>query len=161
MGLDCYLYAKKHVSKYDYSDTQNRIITQEYMDLLPMNAPDITKYGDFAGITINYPVGYWRKANAIHNFFVQGIGGGEDNCEEMWVSRVHLVDLRSRCSDVLKADDMEAKAKELGLETADGFFFGNTEYGDWYKDDLKLTIEICDHALKLPEEYSICYQASW
>ena len=161
MGLDQYLTAKKYVSKFDYSDMQNRIITQEYMDLLPMDTPDIAQYGEFAGITVTYPVGYWRKANAIHNFFVQGIGGGEDNCQEMWVSRETLVDLRGRCVDVLNADNMEAKAKEVGLETTSGFFFGDTEYGDWYKDDLRLTIDICSKVLALPDEYELHYQASW
>jgi len=161
MGLDQYLYAKKYVSKFDYSDMQNRIITQEYMDLIPMDTPDITKYGDFAGITVNYPAGYWRKANAIHNFFVQNVGEEIDNCQEMWVSRHILVDLRKRCIDVLKADNMEKKAEEVGLETVDGFFFGDTSYGDWYKNDLKLTVDICDKVLDLPEEYSLHYQASW
>ena len=161
MGLDSYLYAKKYVSKFDYSDTQNKIISQEYMDLLPMDTPDITALGEFAGITVTYPVGYWRKANAIHNYFVQKLGGGEDNCQEMWVSHVHLVDLRGRCVDVLKADNTEEMAKEVGLETVSGFFFGDTEYGDWYKDDLRLTIKICNKALDLPEEYDLHYQASW
>jgi hypothetical protein len=57
---------------------------------------------------------------------------------------------------------MEKMAEEMGLETVSGFFFGDTEYGDWYKEDLRLTIEILDHVLSLPEEeYSIYYQASW
>lgn len=161
MGLDCYLSAKKYVSKYDYAEPQNRIITQEYMDLLPMDTPDIDCYGQFAGISVTYPVGYWRKANSIHNFFVQNVGQGVDECQEMWVNRDVLVDLRSRCSDVLKADNTEEMAKEVGLETVSGFFFGDTEYGDWYKEDLKLTVEICDKVLALPEEYTIHYQASW
>ena len=161
MGLDQYLTAKKYVRKFDYSDTQYRAITQDYTDLLPMDAPDISKNGGFSGITVSYPVGYWRKANSIHNFFVQTLGGGEDNCQEMWVSHVHLVDLRDRCMKILNADDMEAKAKEVGLETVSGFFFGDTEYGDWYKDDLRLTIKICNKALDLPEEYDLHYQASW
>jgi hypothetical protein len=161
MGLDQYLSAKKYVSKFDYSDPQNRIITQEYQDMLPMDTPDIAQYGQFAGISVVYPVGYWRKANAIHNFFVSEVGEGVDECQEMWVNRDILVELRSRCSDVLKADDMEKMAQEVGLETTSGFFFGDTSYGDWYKDDLRLTIDICDHVLALPEEYSIYYQASW
>jgi hypothetical protein len=162
MGLDQYLTAKKYVSKWDYEGGyDNRVITQEFQDLLPMDTPDITKYGQFAGITVEYPVGYWRKANAIHNFFVREIGEDVDDCREMWVDRDVLVDLRSRCNEVLHADDMEEMAKEVGLETVSGFFFGDTEYGDWYKDDLLLTIEICDHVLALPEEYSIHYQASW
>jgi len=162
MGLDQYLTAKKYVSKWDYSGGfDSRVITQEFQDLLPMDAPDLTRYGQFAGITVEYPVGYWRKANAIHNFFVQEVGEDVDDCREMFVDRDILVELRSRCADVLKADNMEEMAKEVGLETVSGFFFGDTSYDDWYKEDLKLTIEICDHVLALPEEYSLHYQASW
>ena len=162
MGLDQYLTAKKYVSKWDYSnDYKNKEVRQEFADLLPMDTPDITRYGQFAGITIEYPVGYWRKANAIHNFFVQEVGEAVDDCREMYVHRDVLVELRSRCSDVLKADNMEEMAQEVGLETVSGFFFGDTEYGDWYKEDLKLTVEICDFVLALPEEYSLHYQASW
>ena len=162
MGLDQYLTAKKYVSKWDYSnDYKNKEVRQDFTDLLPMDTPDITRYGQFAGITIEYPVGYWRKANAIHNFFVQNVGEDVDDCREMFVHRDVLVDLRERCSWVLQAEDMEEMAKEMGLETVSGFFFGDTEYGDWYKEDLKLTIEICDFVLALPEEYSLHYQASW
>jgi hypothetical protein len=162
MGLDQYLTAKKYVAKWEYGKGyKDRWITQEFQDALPMDAPDLTTYGGHAGLTISYPVGYWRKANAIHNFFVQGIGGGDDNCQEMWVPRDVLVDLRERCAWVLRADNMEEMAQEMGLETVSGFFFGDTSYDEWYKEDLKLTIDICDHVLKLPEEYSISYQASW
>ena len=161
MGLDQYLTAKKYVSKFHYHIDGDASITQEFQDLLPMDTPDITRYGQFAGITVEYPVGYWRKANAIHNFFVQEVGEDVDDCREMFVDRDILVELRSRCADVLKADNMEEMAKEVGLETVSGFFFGDTSYDDWYKEDLKLTIEICDHVLALPEEYSLHYQASW
>ena len=162
MGLDQYLTAKKYIAKWSYGDGyKDRWVTQEFQDALPMDAPDITQYSQFAGISIEYPVGYWRKANAIHNFFVQEVGEEVDDCREMWVDRDVLVELRSRCDDVLKADNMEEMAQEVGLETVGGFFFGDTSYGDWYKDDLRLTIDICDHVLALPEEYSIYYQASW
>ena len=161
MGLDQYLTAKKYVSKFDYHIDGDASITQEFQDLLPMGTPDITRYGSAAGITIEYPVGYWRKANAIHNYFVQTLGEGVDECQEMYVPRETLSDLRERCQDVIASSDMEQMAKEVGLETVSGFFFGDTEYGDWYKEDLKLTVEICDFVLALPEEYSLHYQASW
>ena len=162
MGLDQYLTAKKYVSKWDYSnDYKDKAISQEFTDLLPMDTPDITRYGQFAGITVEYPVGYWRKANAIHNYFVQTLGEGVDECQEMYVPRETLSDLRERCQDVIASSDMEQMAQEVGLETVSGFFFGDTSYGEWYKEDLKLTIEICDFVLTLPEEYSLHYQASW
>ena len=161
MGLDQYLTAKKYVSKWNYSnDYKDKTITQEFQDLIPMDTPDITKYAS-SGITVEYPVGYWRKANAIHNYFVQTVGGGVDECQEMWVSRELLRDLRERCQDVVTSDNMEEKAQEIGLETVSGFFFGDNEYSEWYKDDLLLTIEIIDHVLTLPKEYSLHYQASW
>jgi hypothetical protein len=162
MGLDQYLTAKKYVSKWDYSGGfDSRVITQEFQDLLPMDTPDITKYGQFAGISVEYPAGYWRKANAIHNYFVNTVGGGVDECQEMWVHRETLSELRERCQKVITSDNTEEMAEEVGLETTSGFFFGDTEYGEWYKEDLKLTIEIIDHVLTLPEEYSLHYQASW
>ena len=162
MGLDQYLTAKKYVAKWEYfNDYADRAITQEFTDLLPMDTPDITKYGQFQGITVEYPVGYWRKANAIHNFFVREVGEGVDDCRQMWVDRDILVELRSCCADVLKADNTEEMAQEVGLETVSGFFFGDTSYDNWYKEDLKLTIDICDFVLALPEEYSLYYQASW
>jgi hypothetical protein len=162
MGLDQYLTAKKYVAKWNYDDGfDNKFITQEFQDLLPMDTPDITKYGQFAGITVEYPVGYWRKANAIHNFFVVELGEGVDDCREMYVDRDIILELRERCVEVLEADNMEEMAEKVGLETVSGFFFGDTEYGEWYREDLKLTVDICNHVLALPEEYSIHYQASW
>ena len=162
MGLDQYLTAKKYVSKWDYSnDYRDKAVSQDFQDLLPMDTPDITRYGQYAGITVEYPVGYWRKANAIHNYFVQTLGEGVDECQEMYVPRETLSDLRERCQDVIASSDMEQMAQEVGLETVSGFFFGDTEYGEWYKEDLKLTVEICDFVLALPEEYSLHYQASW
>jgi hypothetical protein len=162
MGLDQYLTAKKYINKWEYSDDyKDSWVTQDFQDMLPMDTPNITQYGGFTGINIEYPVGYWRKANAIHKFFVSEVGQEVDDCREMWIDRDHLVELRSRCLAVLKADNTEEMAKEVELETTSGFFFGDTDYGDWYKDDLRLTIDICDFVLKLPEEYSIYYQASW
>ena len=162
MGLDQYLSAKKYVSKWNYTKNyDDKTVTQEFQDLLPMDAPDITRYGEFAGISVEYPVGYWRKANAIHRFFVANVGEEVDDCRQMWVDRDTIVDLRSRCLDVLKADNMEEMAKEVELETTSGFFFGSTDYDEWYQQDLERTVEICDHVLALPEEYTIHYQASW
>jgi hypothetical protein len=100
---------------------------------------------------------------------VQNVGEDVDDCREMWVDRDVLVDLRQRCVEVLydtngkanTSERMDEMAKEVGLETVDGFFFGDTSYGDWYREDLKLTVEICDFVLALPEEYSLHYQASW
>jgi hypothetical protein len=34
--------------------------------------------------------GYWRKANAIHQWFVENVQAGEADCREYYVSRTQL-----------------------------------------------------------------------
>jgi hypothetical protein len=53
-----------------------------------------------------------------------------------------------------------ALAEEL-LPTASGFFFGSTEYNEWYIDDLKNTIEQLDKCLALPDDVEFEYHSSW
>ena len=162
MGLDQYLTAKKYVAQWDYSKGyEDRWQTQDFIDLLPMDQPGLTRLGGVAGITVEYPVGYWRKANAVHGWFVHNLAGDVDDCREVYVSRQQLMDLRNAAQKVLYAKDTAAAAAKQGLETTKGFFFGAYDYDEWYIEDLKSTVEICNMALKLPEEYSIHYQASW
>jgi hypothetical protein len=48
------------------------------------------------------------------------------------------------------------------LPTTTGFFFGSTEYDEWYFRDLESTVEIIDNALsKISDDWSFCYQSSW
>ncbi len=98
------------------------------------------------------PFACWRKANAIHNWFVQNVQGGEDNCARYWVSREQLEELRLLCEARLKDRTSE------GLEPVDGFFFGSTEVDEYYFDDLESTVrQLSD----LPDDGDFYYQASW
>ena len=84
--------------------------------------------------------GYLRKANAIHKFIVDKCFDGDDpNCEDIYMSDSVIKDLQDRCRYLLEHKDdknFEELAKEK-LPTEDGFFFGSTEYNEWYLDDLK------------------------
>ena len=63
-----------------------------------------------------------------------------------------------RMVKVLKDD---TKAKEL-LPTCEGFFFGSTEYDEWYVDDLERTIEILEPLINSEDKWSdFIYEASW
>ena len=140
--------------------------------------------------TIFTKVGYWRKANHIHNWFVQNIQDGKDDCGLYEVSKEKLKELLELCLVVLresrlvdgkvfagrqiKNGDMvdiyeEGKciedpslAKEL-LPTASGFFFGGTAYDEWYYKDLENTVEILMKVLNETnfENEMIVYQSSW
>lgn len=55
----------------------------------------------------------------------------------------------------------QKKASKI-LPTCDGFFFGSTEYNEWYFSDLLETYCIINELLKVNEEnYYIYYRASW
>lgn len=112
--------------------------------------------------TIVCKVAYWRKANAIHAWFVDNVMGGEDDCAEHWVGTHQLGELLDICKKV-SAD--HSLAEEL-LPTRGGFFFGTTEYDEWYFKDIDETIEILE-ALPLDDEEAMAkrgdfyYRASW
>ena len=107
--------------------------------------------------TITVEAGYWRKANQIHNWFVQNVQDGEDQCQEAYVSREHLKELKEVCQKVLDNHDL---AESL-LPTASGFFFGGTEYDSYYFNEVEITIMIIDSALALPDGWDFSYRSSW
>lgn len=102
-------------------------------------------------------VGYWRKANAIHRWFVHNVQMGRDECQKTKVDRQELQQLQKLCEQVIA---QPSEADKL-LPTRSGFFFGSTEYDENYFDDLKETVAICQRALKLTENWEVYYQSSW
>jgi hypothetical protein len=100
---------------------------------------------------------YWRKANAIHAWFVENIQGGTDDCGSYYADRDLLVQLRDKCKEVL-AD--HSKAGEL-LPCQQGFFFGNTDYDEWYFKDLERTVKELDECMAWPNSWTFEYQSSW
>jgi len=166
MGLDMYLEARKYVSKYDYSPT-DRTENNEFITLSSLAPAGASDMADFAGGTVSISVGYWRKANAIHGWFVDNVQNGVDECQSSYVEREQLIELRDLCKEVLSVPagvTFQDHAADL-LPTQAGFFFGSYEYDEWYMEDIKKTIEIIDHVLTVfPENdynWSFYYHSSW
>lgn len=155
-----YLYARKYVSRFDYYNGE-RIERGDYTALCETAPADLTKYGDFTGIQIDYPVAYWRKANAIHGWFVKECAGGVDECQPIYVSRESLVTLRDLAN---QAAHQPAMAGNI-LPPTGGFFFGSYEIDEWYIQDMKYTVTALNHVLAtIPADdwdWSFIYQASW
>lgn len=109
-------------------------------------------------------VAYWRKANHIHNWFVQNIQDGIDDCDyHREVTREDLAALLDVCQEVLRCYKTDkATAKEL-LPTSEGFFFGSTEYDDDYIDAITYTANTVAEILDTTdfETEMIYYLASW
>lgn len=97
----------------------------------------------------------WRKANAIHKWFVKHVQKGLDDCEEYQVTRDQLLALKNLCAQVLKTKNTKL------LPTQSGFFFGGTDYDDYYWDQLKETIDMLGSVEKFDDSYTFYYQASW
>ena len=136
-------------------------------------------------------VGYWRKANQIHNFFVENVQDGEDDCSyHNECTKEILEDLLDKCYKVLTGsimmigqvkngqqyvdgewvDCMEPGKVIINPEVAEellpscrGFFFGSTEYDEYYMQDIEDTIKIIKNVLATTdfETQMLAYRSSW
>ena len=159
MGLDMYLYAEKYVSGYDYStgDAKLSAGVKKLARQAGLRSSDL-KFSGFGSAVIRITVGYWRKANAIHNWFVQNVQDGEDNCRPYYVDTEKLKELRDECQAALADKDNTDI-----LPSAAGFFFGSTERDEYYYNDLKDTVKIINNILNNDrfKGLDIYYQSSW
>lgn len=148
MGLDMYLNKMVFVGgQYEHVGAKGSIEWGEGKQKKTLQANQISE--------VKSQVGYWRKANQIHNWFVTNIQDGNDECQESDVSFEQLMELKKACEDVL-ADHSKAEAL---LPSSSGFFFGTTDYDEWYYQALEETVEILS---KLTDDgSSYTYQASW
>ena len=153
MGLDMGLSASRYLSDYNNADKQKK---EELLEMFPELKVYLTEEENPIQ-EVRAIVGYWRKANQIHAWFVENIQEGEDDCKSYYVSREKLQELKNLCRQVLEDKSLAVKL----LPTQSGFFFGSTEYEGYYFDDLEETIRIIDNALALPETWRFEYQSSW
>ena len=205
MGLDMYLTAKKFInggySRNDYIREEGKPVRIEPKAVLPPEAKMFDKiisalgFGSFATFSKKYPEGnsievsvgvaYWRKANAIHQWFVDNVQGGVDDCQEYEVSRDQLRELLDIVTELLKHVDkgepvkerdifggeydsypnltMDVDAAKASLPTQQGFFFGSTNYDEWYVQDLEITR---DQLAQILEDKKLAgfyfnYRSSW
>lgn len=113
--------------------------------------------------TIWNDIGYWRKANHIHKWFVDCVQDGEDDCEKYEVTKSNLLDLKAVCEEVLSLKGKDEGRIEEILPTTSGFFFGGTEYDEYYFSDVEETIRIINNVLETTdfEKELVVYQSSW
>lgn len=185
MGLDMYLNRRSYVKNWDYMGPQERheITVKRGGDIRADIRPERISY-------VIEQVAYWRKANHIHKWFVDNIQNGEDDCGEYCVSRPQLQMLVDLCKQVLASVEtvegdvldgqtwtsdggvvdnthkgqvvaQPAIAKQL-LPTASGFFFGGTDYDEYYLEDIESTIEQIEPLLAIEnDDADYIYHASW
>lgn len=167
MGLDMYLEASKYVSRHERSTNyqEPQVTSAEYAEVAKFFPTGADEFSDFAGAEVKLSVGYWRKANAIHNWFVTECAGGKDDCKPVYVSFDKLRELRATCEHLLSVKGMANETAEVQklLPPTAGFFFGSTDIDEWFWNDIERTLKILNKAIPLSEDdgCSIIYQASW
>lgn len=147
MGLDMSLMGEKHLWAYIKNDEEN--IRKAIRQFIPNSPGEVT--------SLTTEAAYWRKANAIHKWFVDNVQDGVDECQRADISREQLSTLLNVCEDVLEHPE---KGPGL-LPTEEGFFFGSTEYGEYYVEYLKDTVRQLSAVLKSDENWNFYYQSSW
>lgn len=133
---------------------------------------------------------YWRKANAIHKWFVDNCQKGEDNCQPHLVRKNKIKELYEVCKVITEHAELihdkvqngtklkdgewqpimedgfrikDTSLAETLLPTESGFFFGSTNYDQWYYEDVKRTYEKLGEIIEADEfdEYNFYYESSW
>lgn len=186
MGLDMYLSKRTFVGfNYEHYRNEDGSVPMTTSGKISHIKPERVS-------EIIEQVGYWRKANAIHAWFIKNVADGDDDCSEVHVPREKLEELLAEVKHVLERIELapglvvngfRASAETGGvfranveegdmvvdpavaeehLPTQKGFFFGSTDYDQWYVEDLKLTQKILEAALTEDEGHaSFYYHASW
>jgi len=150
MGLDMYLEKRTYVKQWDHQSAEEKHEVVVTKGGQPTNIdPKKVKY-------IIEEAGYWRKANQIHRWFVENVQNGVDNCGDYYVGSEKLTELLELCKKV-EADHSLA---DTLLPSASGFFFGGTDYDEWYYNDITNTIAILEEALE-DEQGDFYYSSSW
>ena len=148
-----YLEGRKFVSAFSEKEKFDDVVK-----MAGLNKSDLP-HSNFG--TISLEVMYWRKVNAVHEWFVREVQGGEDDCKSYYVSRDKLAELLETCKKV--ADKQDQTVSEELLPSASGFFFGSTDYDEYYYEGLLWTVEGLEKILKNPayDGMDFYYQASW
>lgn len=185
-----YLTKKTYIgANYEHNKVKGKIMLKKDGNAIPIQL-DRVSY-------IEERVGYWRKANQIHGWFVSNIQDGVDDCGSYELTKEKANELLSICRNIKQkcslvdgqvkngqvasvetggkfVDAIEdgntmtnSEVAEKLLPSESGFFFGSTDYDQWYMESIDETIEILEAIMGESDpdkDYfsaEVYYQSSW
>jgi hypothetical protein len=185
MGLDMYLHAKQYLGRYEYNDAAKaeKVKADKVVRAAGFKPSKLIE----GGVYVSVPVGYWRKANQVHAWFVNNVQDGKDDCGDYYVTRENLIELRDAAQRVLdtvvKGEPvvnvsewnpeytyetfpdlkLDADVANAELPAQGGFFFGSTELDEYYVSDLEDTVKQINGILAEPSfaNAEFAYHSSW
>lgn len=152
MGLDMYLESHQKET-YDIHNEaisfMQKILEYRHRDSVEVFVDDDewTKARDSVNALIDHKqeqVAYWRKANQIRGWFSRLLGEESNGVCKGKVSKGNVENLLGTCKQVLEDHSLTEKL----LPVTEGFFFGSYEYDEYYFEQIKETVEICERVLK-------------
>lgn len=186
MGLDMYLEAEFYVKNWDHAHYKWKVTVeggpQDGFWKAQVNGDKVSR--------VIEEIGYWRKANAVHKWIVDHCANGVDQCQAIYMDSHDVTRLKRICKLILGKSVMEKSKVSRGdrftasgwepiledgkvianperyaaryLPTGSGFFFGSTDYDDWYMSNVEKTLAILNDAEDaIARGGSIHYRASW
>jgi hypothetical protein len=143
MGLDMYLNAKRFLWSSEGE------MAEKVAELFP-------EIGGRRVKEVIVEAMYWRKANAIHKWFVDNVQDGTDDCGNYYVGRDKLEELRQLILEALDKKDASL------LPPQAGFFFGSDKVDNYYWEDLRQTETSLGKVLEdFPSGWDFEYHSSW
>lgn len=161
MGLDMYLKADKYVGGWNHSTDEEKAT---FKQLLKIAGTEGLIASRSPSVNVSTNVAYWRKANAVHSWFVRELADGVDECQPIHVPVESMTKLVAECKAALElyeTGDKEAAGERM--QPQGGFFFGGTSIDEWWAEGLKETIKQLTPLLEpgVCDEFEFYYQASW
>lgn len=169
MGLDMYLYIKVYTYPHtleglsgDLAEKFHRNITLAMSAMLDLYNANVNIVKDISMTSVNFQIGYWREAIAIHNWFVENVQDGIDDCKEYSVDSEDLKRLRDICKNLLLIYEEIPDEFEYEAETTLPLCIIRNDYDEDYVENLRNTIKIIDIALSIDKPFSdFIYLSSW
>jgi hypothetical protein len=155
-----YAARRTYVKQWDHQQPKER-----YSVCVTLGGKPVTAIRPENISVVEEEVMYWRKANHIHNWFVENVQDGIDNCATHYVSPDQLRALLDACERVIEASELVEGEVMMGtvydqenpdgkvlteagkvikdptvakalLPTQSGFFFGSEEYDQDYLESV-------------------------
>lgn len=149
MGLDMYLEAQLYLTPYDETRAPIRAAISKAIGYVPPaekpdNDPTLL---EVTGVSVR--VGYWRKFDPLHQWFVNNVQGAYDDCRPAFVSPEVLTELEEQLDQV--DDDPQSASEHFTVE-------GDSTLNE---SDVDYTLKVLGHAKRLQQRgWDIYYRAS-
>ena len=158
LGLDIYFHKCK---RHEWDTYQNEL---EAYDNLPEEEQDKTEHPGRNFVADE--IGYFRKVNFLMNELAY-----YGNCEYKEITRDQLEELQDKCTRLATITPHESEEKEYDeedvtlaqktLPTCSGFFFGSTDYDEWYFNDVKEVLEWVNGVLDALDDDEVVLMYCW